>query len=206
MRCKELSLGGRRVEETFQALFGDTAALPITAIITVDATIMFSGTLLLLDSMGVDKPTFTSFAKSIVKNPPVVAILFGVLIAYLGIDLPKGMQVFLDFSGATAAPCAMFALGIVMSQQKLSARPWIPITFSTIKLIVHPLVAWVFIGALFQVSPELATPGMMAAAGPCGAMAFVLALKYDVRMNAISTAILYTTIGSILTVSLAAIL
>jgi len=44
----------------------------------------------------------------------------------------------------------------------------------------------------------------MVAAAPCGVMAFMLALNYGVRVDAIAKAILYTAIGSLLTVTLAA--
>ena len=45
---------------------------------------------------------------------------------------------------------------------------------------------------------------MIAATAPCGTMAFVLALNYGVRTDAIAPAILITTIASLLSVPLAA--
>jgi predicted permease len=52
----------------------------------------------------------------------------------------------------------------------------------------------------------VAAPAMMVAAAPCGAMSFVLALNYKVRVDAISRAILYSSIGSLVTITLAAVL
>jgi predicted permease len=44
----------------------------------------------------------------------------------------------------------------------------------------------------------------MVAAAPCGVMAFMLAMNYGVRVDSISRAILYSSIGSLVTVTIAA--
>ena len=53
-------------------------------------------------------------------------------------------------------------------------------------------------------APEVQNPAIMVAAAPCGVMAFMLALNYGVRVDAIARAIFYTSIGSLATVTLAA--
>jgi predicted permease len=46
----------------------------------------------------------------------------------------------------------------------------------------------------------------MTAAAPCGLMSFMLALNYKVSVNVIARAILISSVGSTLTISLAAAL
>ena len=55
-----------------------------------------------------------------------------------------------------------------------------------------------------QLSPELRNPGVMIAAAPCGVMAFMLAMNYGVPVDTIARAILFSSVGSIVTVTLAA--
>jgi predicted permease len=54
----------------------------------------------------------------------------------------------------------------------------------------------------FPVSPEWSNPAMLVAAGPTGAMPFVLALQYQAPVAAIARAILISTLGSLVTVTL----
>ena len=80
----------------------------------------------------------------------------------------------------------------------------LPLALSVIKLVFHPLLVFFILGGLLQLSPELRNPGVVVAAAPCGVMAFMLAMNYGVRVDNISRAILYSSIGSLLTVSIAA--
>ena len=73
-----------------------------------------------------------------------------------------------------------------------------------IKVIVHPMIAIGTIVLGFQITPEVARPALLVAAGPCGAMAFVMATNYNVRVDAIAKAILFSMVASILSVSLMA--
>ena len=62
-------------------------------------------------------------------------------------------------------------------------------------------LAWLLIFAVFDVSPQWSSPAMLVAAGPAGAMPFVLALQYDVPVAAIARTILISTVGSLVTVT-----
>ncbi len=73
---------------------------------------------------------------------------------------------------------------------------------SGLKLVVMPLVAWALIYLAFPISPEWSNPAMLVAAGPTGAMPFVLALQYQVPVAAIARTILISTLGSLVTVTL----
>ncbi len=72
---------------------------------------------------------------------------------------------------------------------------------SGLKLLAMPIVAWVLVSAVFQVSPEWSNPAMLVAAGPAGAMPFVLALQYEIPVVAIARTILISTLGSLVTVT-----
>ena len=56
----------------------------------------------------------------------------------------------------------------------------------------------------FQFGTACCAIEMMAAAAPCGTMAFVLALNYQVRTDAIAPAILFTTLGSLASLTIVA--
>ncbi len=185
-------------------LFGKAAVTPIVAIISMDGIVIFSGSLILMDILATKGGSRAQTMGKIVRNPPLIAMATGLAAGVLGLSLPSGVDVFLGFLGGTASPVLLFALGIILSQKASGARAMLPVAMTGMKLVVHPLLAWaVFAGAL-QLAPDVRNPAMMVAAAPCGVMAFMLALNYGVRVDAIARAIFYSSIGSLVTVTLAA--
>ena len=114
------------------------------------------------------------------------------------------MSVFLKFVGDIAAPSALFSLGIILSQAKALDQIIPSLSVSVLKLLVHPIFAWIILLGIFEFALAHAKTSMMVAAAPCGTMAFVLALNYQVRTNVIATAILFTTLGSLASVTIVA--
>ncbi len=184
-------------------IYGEVAALPIVAIISVDVVVLFAGTILILDATsGAAKDvSWPRFFLLYARNPLIMGILGGVAANFAGLRTTGGFDYFLRFLGETAAPCSLFALGVILIAQKDHVQAYLPIVLSGLKLVLMPAVAWLLIVGVFRVSPEWASPAMLVAAGPAGAMPFVLALQYKVPVAAIARVILYSTLGSLLTVS-----
>jgi len=185
-------------------LFGEAAVTPIVAIISMDGMLIFSGSLILMDVLATKDASLGHTIGKIVRNPPLVAMAIGLTARLLGLSVPMGFDVFMDFLGGTASPVLLFALGIILSQKASGSRPMLPVAITGMKLVAHPLLAWVIFTGVLQLTPEVRNPAMMVAAAPCGVMAFMLALNYGVRVDAIARAILYSSIGSLVTVTLAA--
>jgi predicted permease len=188
------------------ALYGENAAFPIVAIITVDAVLIHSGTLLILDAVSgrAGGASFSGVLRKMALNPQIVAIGLGVAVALLSVDLPKGFDVFLAFTGNAAAPAALFALGVIVSSQPPPQRPSVGIVISAMKLGLHPLLVWLVVVELLNVTPTWADPALLVAAGPAGAMPFVLSLQYGVPVRIIARVIIWTTIAALGTVTLVA--
>ena len=139
-----------------------------------------------------------------IRNPPLVAMVLGLIFGLLNLTLPRGVDVFLHQLGATASPVLLFALGVILSQPQENSRPMLPATMMVMKFVVHPLLAFgIFVGVSGLALQEM-KPAMMVAAAPCGVMSFMLAMNYNVRVDAIARVIFITSIGSLLTLTLAA--
>ncbi len=185
-------------------LFGESAATPIIAIATIDALFIYGGTLVLMDALSVTGASLPRLVKAMSKNPQILAAVGGLMIAMTGVNLPEGLHVFTKFAGNTAAPCSLFALGVVLSQQKNSGDLLLPLTIGSLKLLVYPLLCWALLFNVLAIEPAWSKPAMMVAAAPSSAMAFVLAIHYQVPVQAIARTILITMIGALLTVTYAA--
>ena len=70
-----------------------------------------------------------------------------------------------------------------------------------VKNALHPLLFLAF-SALVTLAPSREQAVVIVAAGPCGAMPFVIALQYGVRTDVIARAILLSTVFSLASLAL----
>ena len=188
------------------ALFGESSTLPIVAIIAFDSILIFGGTIVIIEALSAESFSYSGLCKDILSNPPLVSMLLGILFVIFSVDIPHGLNVFLNFVGNIAAPSSLFSLGIILSQTKLSEQITPALSISILKLLFYPILAWLILLEIFGFTLMQAKTSMMVAAAPCGTMAFVLALNYHVRSSIIASAILLTTIGSLVSVTIIAAL
>ena len=73
-----------------------------------------------------------------------------------------------------------------------------------LKLVGHPLIAWMVLSGIFGFDLVILKMAILVAGALCGAMGFLLALNYGVRTDVIAPTILFTTIGSLVSVTIAA--
>lgn len=186
-----------------ERLYGTEASLPITTMIVFDVVILFAGTVLLLEAVaGRDGPAKAVW--SILTNRLLVAIAAGVAFNLTGLGLHPGVERFLELAAASAAPASLFALGVILSGGDLSRIGGPAWTATILKVGVHPLIAIAAFGAGVPVSAEWAPISLIVFAAPCGAMAFVLGLKYDAPVDNVAKAIILSTVLSVFTIALLA--
>ena len=186
-------------------LFEEAKTLTIISIITMDGLVIFSLTLIAMDILSNSDQPLSVTIKAIFTNPPLVGIVLGLVVSLNNLELPRGIMFFLEKLGGTATPALLFSLGIMLSYQKKITPTKLIVSMSSLKLIIHPLLAWLIITLLFGGHyPEIHSTALMVAAAPSGVMAYMLAVNYNVSVDRISPIILYTSIGSLITVSMAA--
>jgi len=180
-------------------LYGENGVLPVTSIVTLDSIFLFGGALVVMQL--IDRGTVSPLAvvATIGRTPMLIAILIGVLVAALSVPVPGPVSTFLDFTGAGAAPVALFALGLVLSETRFRPDSAV-VTFTLIKLAVFPAAVWFGLQAL--------TPGqdqnsvfLLASAGPAGAMALSIAVLHGVRTDAIAQVVVWTSVLTLFTLA-----
>lgn len=184
-------------------LYGDAGAVPVVAVSTFDVVVLLVGTIIILDANREQTRSVSpsQLVRLFARNPPIIGISAGVIASLVGLPVTNGLDFFARFVGETAAPCSLFALGLIFAVQRDEESIAVPMAMSGLKLLGMPIVAWVLVSAVFQVSPEWSKPAMLVAAGPAGAMPFVLALQYEIPVAAIARTILISTLGSLVTVT-----
>jgi len=176
-------------------LFGDAAALPVVAVITLDSTIVFGSTVIVMDVLDHREGGLRKVLGMLLRNPLVLAIGLGATVAALRIPLHPGIVTFAHFVGNAAPPASLFALGVIMSAVPLHRFGGVSLVAALAKVVVMPLMVYAMMAERGQTG-AWANMMPLIAAGPCGAMPFVIALRYGVATDRIAAAIIMSTVAS----------
>lgn len=188
-----------------QGLHGDAAGGPIAALVFIDI-LVFCLSVFAMDLLkaGTDQDAgaygWTKVSKMLAKNPIVISTVVGLVVAFNRDLVPSGVFTYTNFTAGAAAPAALFALGVILADQPL--RPLGGLTWAAvgIKLLMHPAL-FALASGLVVMQPTWQQMGFLVAAGPCGAMPFVIALQYGVQPTTIAKAVLVSTVLSLVSLS-----
>lgn len=187
------------------AAFEREAAIPLLLGVTIEATIFIPLTITIIESSRGEGGQWLKVAGSVsaalARNPLVLSIFLGVLISGLALDLPIPITKFTGLLGDAAGPCALFALGATLVGRPLSSGLAETSYMSAFKLLIHPAAMWFAMTRLFTVDPLWATVAILGAALPVAANVFIVARQYDTYLERASSAILLSTLVSMVTVS-----
>ena len=188
------------------ALGGD-ATLPAVIILIGDIIVTVSLAIAVVEAGrgrrdGAWPQVARTIGRGLATNPLILASAAGALLSIAALPLPAPVKAFGDLLGAAALPCALFALGASLVgrfARSLSA----PVVMTVaMKLVAHPLAVWLLVTAVFQLDPVWARVAVLEAALPTAATVFVLAQRYGVHVEETSSAVLLSTLLSVVTVSL----
>jgi predicted permease len=174
----------------------------MAGILLLDIAVIFCGSALLAELLTSQTRGVGRTLAMLARNPFVYAPPAGIVLGMLGPAVPSGVWTFLTFTSAAAAPIVLFSLGIT-----LAASPIFPIrlpcwTVAAAKLAAMPALVWSGLGALDGGMDGTARAiTLLVAAGPCGAMPYVIATQYGIRTVTIAKTILISTLVSLLSLS-----
>jgi predicted permease len=140
--------------------------------------------------------------RGVVMSPLIWPIVLAILFVGLEIRLPLPVERFATLLAAAAGPCALFAIGLFVSQLSIRAGAAASWQTSVLKLVVHPILMALLVYQVLSVDPFWAKIAVVCASLPLGATAFVLAQRYGLLEAETSTGAVVSTAASVLTVSL----
>jgi predicted permease len=187
------------------AALGSAAATPTALIFTFESTFFFAAVPFLMALSGVERESGFRMTLDVLRrvftHPFIVATMLGVVFAAFQARPPAAVDKVLDYLANAAAPCALFTLGVTVALRPLANVPSeIPVLVG-IKLILHPLIAWVMLSAFGGFEPVWVYTALLMASLPPALNAYVMARQYDVYIAQSSAGILIGTLASIVTVT-----
>jgi predicted permease/phosphohistidine phosphatase SixA len=142
----------------------------------------------------------------VARSPLIWPIALAVLLVALGIKVPGPVEKLASLLAAAAAPCALFAIGLFVSQLSIRAGVAAAWPSTALKLVLHPALTALLVLWLLPVDPFWAMVAVVCASLPLGATAFVLAQRYKLLEAETSTGAVLSTGVSVLTVSIVMLL
>ena len=188
-------------------LFGKKAILPAALILVFDIAFVLSLVAIFSTKFN-NSSAFLNLIntlKSILKNPVIISCLIGFLLSFYDFNLGKIPEETLNILSGAAVPTALFAIGIIIVSKSVEKAYSELIFISLIKLIMHPLlvillfvfwptdglkmldIMWIQVAIIFSCLPVAAT-------------VFPVSKYYKAYVLKTSSAIIVTTVISILTI------
>jgi hypothetical protein len=186
----------------FVILFGEAAVGPVMLTLAVDLVVFSSLIVILITGSRegrVRLRTLRNVGLGLLKNPMIVAISAGFAWSALDIPIPDPLNDFLAILAGAATPGALFAIGASLAEksaERIEVAGWLTVC----KLVLHPLAVAFGVLVLFPIDAFSAMVVISTAALPVAGNIFMLAQHYGVAPQRVSTAILFSTAASILTV------
>ena len=187
------------------AVLGPSAIAPAALIFVFDNTLHFTLVPFLMALGSQDKmklgETVWFVGKRVITHPFNIATVLGIAAASIHYVPPAPIDTMLVFLKNAAAPCALFTLGVTVALRPFHANaPELPFLMG-IKLVIHPIAAWIIVSAMGDFGREWTLAAVLMAALPPALNVFVLANQYQVYIERASSAILAGTVLSVFTVT-----
>jgi predicted permease len=188
------------------AAFGPQAGVPVALIICLDNTMHFMLAPALM-AMGSKSPTklvkvVWDILFKIFTHPFILATFAGMFVAWQRIQLPETIDQLLVTLTNAAAPCALFAMGVTAALRPLKRIPPELAYLVPIKLLLHPFIMYLLVSRIPGVDSVWLYSAVLLAALPSATNVFVLAQQYQVWEERASSAVVLSTLLSVVTVTL----
>lgn len=187
------------------ATLGPEAAVPVALIFTFDALLVFALVPLLMAFSGSVRTslgrTLFDVVSGIALNPLLIAAALGVMAAAYRIEPPEAVDRLLQFLYTSAAPCALFALGVTVALRPLGRMPVELPALIGVKLLLHPMLVVLLLPLFGTFSATWVSTAILLAALPPAVTAFLFARQYGTWIEQASSVVLTGTLVSVATLT-----
>jgi predicted permease len=178
--------------------FGAEALLP--------ATFYFLAILLISFVIGVaaanwQKGGSLGAVTAVLKTPALIALVPALLVNVTGLATPLVLDRVVKLLAGAMVPTMLVALGVQLAATKRVSIDRDVLLGSGIRLLIAPLLALALAG-LFGLTGLERNAGVLQAGMPTAVLASIIALEYDLLPDFVTTAVLFSTIASVITLTI----
>ena len=147
------------------------------------------------------RTTPLSFVLMILRNPMIVGTGLGLLVAATGWTVPPLILEPIHLIGGAAIPAMLIAFGMSLNGSKplqaVAGRRLDALLASFFKLVVHPLVAYLFAHFVLGMQEQALFAAVVTAALPTAQNVFVAASRYRTGVTVARDTVLITTVVAV---------
>jgi malonate transporter and related proteins len=182
--------------------YGERAALP-AALATVATNIVSFALAIVCIELFVDprRGGMRRALAGVARSPLIWPIGLAIALVAMEIKIPLPVERFATLLAGAAGPCALFAIGLFVSQLAIRSGLAASWPSTALKLVLHPLLMAALAFWLLPIEPFWGKIAVVCASLPLGATAFVLAQRYKLLEEETSTGAVLSTAASLITVS-----
>lgn len=182
--------------------YGEAAALPAALATVATNFVSFALAIVCLEVfVNPRRGAVRRALRGVVMSPLIWPIALAIALVALEVKVPLPVERLATLLAAAAGPCALFAIGLFVSQLSIRAGAVASWQSTLLKLVLHPLLMALLVFVVLKIDPLWAKIAVVGAALPLGATAFVLAQRYQLLEAETSTGAVVSTAASLLTVS-----
>ncbi len=182
--------------------YGERAGLPAVLATVATNIVSFAAAIVCLELLANPRGGGVGRALAgVARSPLIWPIGLAVLLMALGIKVPLPVERFATLLAAAAGPCALFAIGLFVSQLSIAEGLRTSWPTTALKLLIHPLLMALLAFYVLPIDAFWAKVAVVCASLPLGATAFVLAQRYRMLEAETSTGAVLSTAASVVTVS-----
>jgi malonate transporter len=185
---------------------GQAASLPLFLLVAFHSTLLFTAITVVIEvgrgSRGGLRELPVAIVRGLATNPVLWGLVLGVAFSLAGLTLPGPLERWAALIGNGAAPCALFSVGASLRAYRLKGALAPAAMMAALKLVVHPLLVLALTSLVFDVPPLWARVAILLAALPVGVNPYLFAVRYDAGQAESASAILLTSVLSVVSVSL----
>ncbi|MHA1682390.1 MAG: AEC family transporter [Promethearchaeota archaeon] len=177
--------------------FGASGEGIILLVMIVQIVLTFSFGLWILER---ETKSWKEIGKGFLKIPVIYAVILGLLLRFLGIDLAPQIKDPLQYIANTVIAFALITLGAKLSRVEIQKNRT-GFTISLMRLVVSPLIA-VPLVLLFKFTGTTAAILIVSSGLPVAVNTYVLAQEYRRDEDVAAQSILWSTLLSVVTLSI----
>jgi malonate transporter and related proteins len=187
------------------AFFGQAAAVPAALVFCFDIVVLFVLTAVFA---GMDErragllPKVLKVLRDVFTHPFNVATMAGIAASAFSWQPSGAMLNVVDMLMRSAAPVALFAMGVTVSLRGKPVLDGKLAALSFIKIVLHPVLAFFAVIMLVSADVTWLQVAVMMAALPTATNAFILARQYNAYVAGAGAAVIVTTAVSVISIPL----
>ncbi len=185
-----------------------TAVAGLTVLVPTVSLVLSDVILSMFDTKEVSSIAYVKkFWKNISTNPSLMGASLGLIVGLGGIPFPQPLLEIGKMLGATAAPCALFCMGISLKEQLSNWSGGVRIEWKAQgvmlagKLFLTPFVTYVLSSSMGATGASLATMTILSAM-PTAVICHIIAVKHNALADQCANAVFIGTLLSMLTLPL----